>query len=89
MSRAECCQVLGVAPGATAAEIREAYLELAQVWHPDRFPDERLKRRAEDKLKDINEHFLPAGPYSELQCGKVGMHRRRGGDAHVHSFRVP
>ena len=30
-----------------------------KIWHPDRFSadDERLRRKAEDKLREINEAF--------------------------------
>ena len=36
-------------------EAREAYIDMARVWHPDRFPDNpRLRKKAEEKLKEIN-----------------------------------
>lgn len=36
-------------------EAREAYLDMARVWHPDRFTDNpRLRKKAEEKLKTIN-----------------------------------
>lgn len=42
----------------TPAEIKEVYRDLAKVWHPDRFgSDERLRRKAEDKLKQINDAY--------------------------------
>ena len=48
-------RALELEPGASAAEIREAWRDLATVWHPDRFPDnERLRRKAEERLKRIN-----------------------------------
>lgn len=42
--------------GATLAEARAAYLDLVKVWHPDRYMagEERLRRKAEEKLKAIN-----------------------------------
>jgi outer membrane protein assembly factor BamE (lipoprotein component of BamABCDE complex) len=50
--------VLGVGPGATPGEIRSAYLDLVKVWHPDRFThDFKLRQKAQEKLKDINEAF--------------------------------
>jgi outer membrane protein assembly factor BamE (lipoprotein component of BamABCDE complex) len=49
---------LGVERGATAEEIRDAYRTLAKVWHPDRFQgDIPLRRKAEEKLKEINTSF--------------------------------
>ena len=47
------CQVLGVTPQATQDEIRQAYLNLVNVWHPDRFVAPHLKALAEEKLKEI------------------------------------
>ncbi len=36
-------------------EAKEAYLDMARVWHPDRFTDNpRLRKKAEEKLKEIN-----------------------------------
>jgi hypothetical protein len=50
--------VLGVSSRATPEEIRLAYLDLVKVWHPDRFShDLRLRRKAQEKLKDVNEAF--------------------------------
>jgi DnaJ-like protein len=42
-------------PAAPLAEIKQAYRDLARVWHPDRLgPDERLRMKAEAKFKDID-----------------------------------
>src|SRR5580658_1481626 len=50
-----CCRVLNVRHGATFEEVKTAYRDLVQVWHPDRFAgNERLKDSAQDKLKEIN-----------------------------------
>lgn len=51
-------ELLGVAPGASAQELKEAYRDLAKVWHPDRFShDPRLQQKAQEKLKEINEAY--------------------------------
>ena len=60
--------LLGVAPDATEAEVKDAYRTLAKVWHPDRFqtdPDLRLK--AEEKIKEINAAYqlLTTTPVAE------------------------
>ncbi len=48
-------RALELKPGASPEEVKEAYRELVKVWHPDRFGgDEKLIRRAEEKLKEIN-----------------------------------
>jgi DnaJ domain len=50
--------VFGLTRDATQAEIKDAYRVLAKVWHPDRFQgDERLRLKAEEKLKEINSAY--------------------------------
>lgn len=43
----------------TMEEARQAYLDLVKIWHPDRYQaePERLRRKAEDKLKEIVDAF--------------------------------
>ena len=54
----ECYALLGVAPTASAQELKAAYRDLAKVWHPDRFAhDPRLQQKAQEKLKAINEAY--------------------------------
>jgi preprotein translocase subunit Sec63 len=56
VQRNECFRVLELKADATPDEIRRAQRELTKVWHPDRFGnDPELRRRAEEKLKEINE----------------------------------
>lgn len=51
-------EILGLEPGCSPEELKLAWRDLAQVWHPDRFPaNERLQKKAQDKLKEINEAF--------------------------------
>ena len=50
-------QLLGVAPSASAAEIRRAYAHLAREKHPDRFTDPAEKRRAETAFQEITAAF--------------------------------
>ena len=51
-------RVLGLRPGATSDEVRAAYHDLAQVWHPDRFShSDRLRDKAEKNLTRINESY--------------------------------
>jgi hypothetical protein len=51
-------RVLDLQPGASLAEVKTAWRDLAQVWHPDRFTgNERLQKKAEEALKEINEAY--------------------------------
>jgi DnaJ domain len=60
-------ELLGVAAGASAQELKRAHRDLAKVWHPDRFAhDPRLQRKAQEKLKEINE------AYDQLTVRKTG-----------------
>jgi DnaJ domain len=73
----EALEVLALKPGATPAEIKEAYRDLVKVWHPDRFgSDPRLRQKAEDKLTQINDAYrmLQSGGAAEAEKG-VGSRR--------------
>jgi hypothetical protein len=54
----ECYRLLDLDPGATDEEVKSAWRDLTKVWHPDRFGHDRdVQRRAEEKLKAINEAY--------------------------------
>ncbi|MDR0859095.1 MAG: J domain-containing protein [Oscillospiraceae bacterium] len=48
---------LGVAPGASDDEVKNAYRELAKKYHPDNYRDNPLADLAESKMKEINEAY--------------------------------
>ena len=80
----EALDVLALKAGATPVEIKEAYRDMVKVWHPDRFgSDGRLRQKAEDKLKQIND------AYRVLQL-EAGTGEAEGGKgSSVHSSSVP
>lgn len=47
-------EVLGVREGASEAEIKTAYKELARKYHPDKYVDNPLSDLAEQKMQEIN-----------------------------------
>jgi curved DNA-binding protein CbpA len=55
----EAYAILGLEQGATDTEVKSEYHDLVKVWHPDRFSagDERLRLKAEAKLRVINEAY--------------------------------
>ena len=66
MTRIDCYRELELSPDASADQVREAWRDLAQVWHPDRFAgNERLQEKAQERLKRINE------AYQALKGGKI------------------
>ena len=51
-------EILEIGADATEDEARQAYKDLAAVWHPDRFShNPRLKKKAEEKLIEANLAF--------------------------------
>jgi len=51
-------EVFELDPGASSEDVRRAYKDLVNVWHPDRFSKiPRLKGKAEKKLKAVNEAY--------------------------------
>ena len=61
----DALRVLGLEPGAPEQAIQDAYRDLVQVWHPDRFgSDARLRAKAHDKLKEVNAAFEQLRGYS-------------------------
>ena len=57
-------RLLGLSPGATLDDVKTAYRDLAQVWHPDRFPEnDRLREKAIHNQQLINEAYTVLQKY--------------------------
>ncbi len=54
MAKADYYELLGVARGASADDIKKAFRKLAMKWHPDKNPG---NAEAEQKFKEINEAY--------------------------------
>lgn len=51
-------EILGLKPGVSLAEIKQAYRNLAMNWHPDRYPnDPQLQQKAHTEIQIINEAY--------------------------------
>src|SRR5713101_1870448 len=51
-------EILELRPGTSLDEIKHAYRDLAQIWHPDRYShNPRLRAKAEERFKSINEAY--------------------------------
>ena len=78
MDLRECYSVLEVPGGAPLSEIVKAHKDLVLVWHPDRFnqnPD--LRKKAEEKLKQINEAYNRLKNISRIILSSLPRHLNR------------
>jgi hypothetical protein len=73
MNLEECWRILGVPADAGPNVIRQAYLDLARVWHPDRFQsDERLRRIAEKHFQEVNAAYTTLKNYRPAPAAASG-----------------
>lgn len=71
--------ILELKDGATLDDAREAYRDIASVWHPDRFSgNPRLRHKAEQKLKEINLAYETAKTFLQ---DKTVLHKAVNGEA--------
>ena len=76
LTEAEACAILELEPGADKPTIRQAYLDVVNVWHPDRFKgNPRLEAKAQEKLKQINAAYERLHPLAEQTARPVGRSR--------------
>ena len=58
MDLKQCFEILELSADASADEVQQAYKDLVNIWHPDRFAaNPRLRQKAETKLKEINRAY--------------------------------
>jgi hypothetical protein len=56
-------EILELQPGASIDELNQAYKDMVNIWHPDRFTNNpRLKKRAEEKIKEVNQAYEALKP---------------------------
>ena len=53
-----CLELLDLPDAFTEAQLKQAYHDLVQVWHPDKHShNERLRNKADEKMKEINHAY--------------------------------
>jgi hypothetical protein len=58
MDTRRCLEILELKSITSPDELKQAYRDMAQIWHPDRFHgNPRLQRIASTKLKEINQAY--------------------------------
>ncbi len=83
-------RMLELEPGSTFAQVRRAYLDLVQVWHPDRFSasNPRLQKTAQERFLSINDAYNLLKRHAEEQRA-VGLERAAEESAWVMESRGP
>lgn len=83
MNRREALRILGLDEDATAADIKIAYREMAQILHPDRFAgNKKLEERATEQFKNLQEayEFLVSGKTAGVR-GSAASRTSAGGSS--------
>jgi hypothetical protein len=71
-------EVLGLKLDASIDDLKLAYRDLVNVWHPDRFlHNPRLKEKAEQQLQEINQAYESLLSFMIL-AGKEGLNEKNG-----------
>src|ERR1017187_2386541 len=53
-----CLELFDLPDAFTEAQLKQAYHDLVQVWHPDKDSDnERLRKKADEKMKESNQAY--------------------------------
>ncbi len=78
-------QILGVKPGASEEEIKQAYRTLAKKWHPDQFANTPQYDVAMEKMKDINTAYDALTGKNTASNGTGGYYGSYG-DAYANTY---
>lgn len=72
-------EILELQQGATLDDARQAYKDIATVWHPDRFnANPRLKHKAEQKLKEVNLAYETLKAFFQAEAPSNGALKQEG-----------
>lgn len=63
-------KILGLKPGASLAQVKQAYHQLAKLWHPDQIFEQQEKQQAEEKFKQINEAYNQLKYYQPIETNQ-------------------
>ncbi|MBD2776663.1 J domain-containing protein [Iningainema tapete] len=67
----EAYSILGLPPGASPTQVKQAYRKLVLMWHPDRFSHPQQKQEAEEKIKLINVAYSQLKFYQPSSSNQV------------------
>ncbi len=71
MTSKEAFEILEIAESASLPEIKQAYRDMATVWHPDKYAhNKRLRKKASEKLMYINEAYQVASNHLPSRASK-------------------
>ncbi len=71
MTLARALRVLDLHAAADPTEVKQAYLDLVRVWHPDRFQrDARLREKATGRLAEINTAYALLSAHSRTAASQ-------------------
>ncbi|MEH1851846.1 MAG: DnaJ domain-containing protein [Nostoc sp.] len=62
--------ILGLKPGASVDEVKQAYRQMAKTCHPDCFIEPQQKLEAEEKIKEINQAYAKLKSYQPDDTNK-------------------
>jgi curved DNA-binding protein CbpA len=71
-------EILELHPDASMDELNQAYKDLVNIWHPDRFShNPRLKDKAEKKLKEVNQAYETVRSFLSSKSGPENHANKR------------